>query len=447
MGKAGSHIGERDIRITSDRRGALRSVEFPAAREESLRGITEHTLFDLYDRMLGDIEIPAVLRDVADVVRQNFHCERASIYLIDATTDELESVAVIGNVARTIRVPISRSSLAGFCAKTRRTFLVPDAYGDLSGIDPGLRFDRKWDELNNFRTRDVMCAPALFRDEVVGVVQVINSKDHPFRESDLAPLRIASRLIGYALYHARIYDDLATLKQLEKQKAQFMRVMVHELKSPVAGAKMMADALQYHQSIAGTPAIDVTRKIADRMGRLTSLIKDLLELASVKSGDPLGEISIVDLVQITEECCEPYREQAEQKSLTLTMDVPAEPLRVRFDSQGYRLVLSNLVSNAVKYTPSGSVSVRLKQDNDWAVLEVADTGMGIPDADVPKLFTEFFRASNAKANDIEGSGVGLSGAKALVERFGGEFSLRTKENEGSTFVVRLPLHHGDESLG
>jgi transcriptional regulator with GAF, ATPase, and Fis domain len=260
MAKAGSHTSEREARITSDVRGVLKTVDLRAAQAGSLRGITEHGLFDLYDRMLGGIEIPAVLRDVAEVVRQNFHCERASIYLLDRSSDELESVAVIGNVARTIRVPISRSSLAGYCATTRRTFLVPDAYGDLSGIDPDLRFDRKWDRLNKFRTRDVMCAPALFRDEVVGVVQIINSTGTPFCESDLAPLRIVSRLIGYALYHARLYDDLATLKQLEKEKAQFMRVMVHELKSPVAGAKMMADALQYHDSIAGTPAIDVTRK-------------------------------------------------------------------------------------------------------------------------------------------------------------------------------------------
>jgi two-component system phosphate regulon sensor histidine kinase PhoR len=131
----------------------------------------------------------------------------------------------------------------------------------------------------------------------------------------------------------------------------------------------------------------------------------------------------------------------------LTFDLPAESLRVRFDSQGYRLVLSNLVSNAVKYTPSGSVHVRLSMDETHAALEVADTGLGIPDADVPKLFTEFFRASNAKANAIEGSGVGLSGAKALVERFGGEFLLQTKENKGSAFTVRLPLARDESAAG
>jgi signal transduction histidine kinase len=84
--------------------------------------------------------------------------------------------------------------------------------------------------------------------------------------------------------------------------------------------------------------------------------------------------------------------------------------------------------------------VVLRTEGRWAVLEVADTGIGIPEKDLPKLFTEFFRASNARASDIDGSGVGLAGAKTLVERFGGEFSLRTQENEGSTFTIRLPTH-------
>ena len=388
----------------------------------------------------GDVEIPAVLQQVADVACRNLHAERASIYLIDRATNELESVAVIGNVARTIRVPIRAESLAGYCALTGKSFVVRDAYGDLSEIDPKLHFDRRWDEVNEFRTRDVMCAPALFKGEIMGVVQVINSRRATFRPADLTPLQRISRLIGYALYHARLYDDLATLKQLEKEKAGFMRVMVHELKAPVAAAKMVADALQYHEAVATSEVGPKMRRISERMGQLTELIKDLLHLAKVKSGDPLGEIAVVDLVGETGAACEPHREHAERKGLALEMDLSAEPVEVRIDAQGYRLVVSNLVSNAVKYTPAGSVRVTLRRQDKWAVLAVRDTGMGIPAADVPRLFQEFFRASNAKRSRIDGSGVGLAGAKAIVERFGGEFTLDTRENEGSTFTARLPLY-------
>jgi len=409
-------------------------------RERPRGAIDQHALFDLYDRMLGDIEMPNVLRDVATVVCQDLHAERASVYLINESTNELESAAVIGNVVRKIHVPVNAQSLAGFCAFTGRAFLVSDAYGDLSGIDPRLSFNSVWDILNNFRTRDVMCAPATFKEKVVGVVQAINSNAKPFDEDDLASLQTVSRLIGYALYHARLYDDLATMKQLEKEKAQFMRIMVHELKAPVAGAKMMADALQYNKALEGSPALDVTRKISVRMARMGELIKDLLELARIKSGDPLGEVTVIDLIQTIKSECAQYREQAEHKGLKMTVDLPSDATLVRVDSQGARLVLSNLISNAVKYTQAGAVGVKLMKAAQWAVLEVSDTGMGIPEKDIPRLFTEFFRASNARNSNIDGSGVGLAGAKNLVERFGGEFILQSRENEGSTFIVRLPLH-------
>lgn len=416
----------------------------PGARAGSVERDTavEAWLLDLYDRMLGDVDLPEVLRHLADVACQDMHAERASIFLVDRQTNELASVAVIGNVARTIRIPISNASLAGFCAASGRAFIVPDAYGDLSAIDPRLRFDGRWDAENRFRTRDVMCAPVLFKGELTGVVQVINSKGTPFGKADLGRLCTISRLIGYALYHARLYDDLASLKQLERQKAQFMRVMVHELKSPVAGAKMLADSLQYHDAVAETDAADIIGRISCRMARLIELIRDLLQLASVKAGEPLGEIAVLDLVDATSSACEPYREQAAQKGLDLNVTLPAEPLPVRIDSQGYQLILSNLASNAVKYTPSGSVRVTLRREAGWAVLDVTDSGIGIPEADIPRLFTEFFRASNAKRQRIEGSGVGLAGAKALAERFGGQFALQTRENQGSTFTVRLPVYQG-----
>ena len=401
-------------------------------------------LLELYDRMIGEVRIPDVLREVADVVCQDLSAERAAVYLIENETRELASVAVIGNVARSIRVPIRETSLAGYCALTRRAFVVEDAYGDLSGIDARLRFDRTWDEMNQFRTRDVMCAPAVFKGKTLGVVQVINSAGEPFGAADLESLRGIARMIGYALYHARLYDDIRTLKRLEKEKAEFMRIMVHELKSPVAAAKMMTDLLEEQNGGAdGDMVASLTGRVSDCMDRLLALIGDILDLARVKSGDPLGEIAVIDLVGATRAGCELYREQAEAKALEMTVDLADAPLPVRMDGKGFGLILSNLVSNAVKYTPAGRVRVVLRPKDGWAVLTVSDTGMGIPRADIPKLFREFFRASNAKRQPIQGSGVGLAGVKQIVERFGGQMEFDSRENEGSTFIVRLPIHEGN----
>ncbi len=395
-------------------------------------------LLELYDRMIGEVEIPTLLSRSAEVVQQALDAERATIYLVLPETQELESAAVIGNVARTIRVPIREDSLAGFCAVNQRSFAIPDAYGDLSSIDSKLKFDRSWDEINDFRTRDVLCAPAMYQGQVHGVVQVINRRGGQFSDSDLPPLESLAQLIAYSLYHARLYQELASMKALKKEKAKFMRVLVHELKSPAAGAKMLAGSQRFLNKDK-PDVVAALEKIEGRMDRLLGMVEDILQHSRIGAGDPMGKISVFDAREKVLAGLESYREQAEAKGLKVIVELPGEDVPLRFDEQGFDLVISNLLSNAVKYTEEGKVGLRLSVDEEGILMEVSDTGMGIPEKDIPKMFGEFFRASNAKSSEISGTGVGLAGVKDLVERFGGGLELTSEEGVGSTFRIRLPL--------
>jgi signal transduction histidine kinase len=244
--------------------------------------------------------------------------------------------------------------------------------------------------------------------------------------------------VAYALYHAKVRDELATLKCLEKEKAEFMRILVHELRAPVTASKSLAAALRYVNQEDEKLNL-VLGRIEARMEELLSLVNDILDLSRIKAGGPLGDIAVHDLVIKTRTDCESYLDEATAKGLSLILDLPVSPVLVRIDLQAYHLILSNLVSNAIKYTPAGSIHILLHQQGPWAVLRVEDTGIGIPEAQIGQIFTEFFRASNARGSQIPGTGVGLAGAKELVERFDGELELVSKENQGSTFTVRLPL--------
>lgn len=405
--------------------------------EDAHAAIAGADILNLYEQIASDVHIEEVLRQSAVAATTVLNAERATVYRVIEETRELESVAVIGNVGQTIRVPIQRTSLAGYCADSRKTLLVPDAYGDLSSIDPELRFDSSWDLRTGFRTRDVLCAPAEFNGKLLGVVQALNSCGEPFGEDAVAKMETLTRLIAFALHHAGIYEELATMKCLKKQKAQFMRVMVHELKSPVAGSKMLATGLLYANRTSSKLS-NVLGRISKRMDDLLQMVEDILHLSQVQEGVPLGKIDNLDLVALTRHHSEPHRETAEAKGLTFELELPAEPVIVRFDEQGFKLILSNLVSNAVKYTAEGTVSVRLFTEDDTAVLAVRDSGIGIPQEDIPKMFQEFFRASNARGSKIKGTGVGLAGAKEIVERFGGRIEFASEQNLGSEFVVRLP---------
>lgn len=406
---------------------------------KAIHKLSQKQLFELYEQMFSEVGTVNVLQKTSELISEVLNAERATIYIVVEETQELKSVAIVGNVSQSIIIPINNESLAGFCASAKQSFVVPDAYGDLNYLDSRIKFDKSWDVMNSFRTHDVICTPAILKGEIIGIVQVINSKGDKFHESDILPLENISQFIAYALYQARLYDELATFKGLEKEKAEFMRVLVHELRSPAASSKMLVSSMLYtlKEDPIITPALT---SIGKKMDQLLLLVEDILHMSRIKSGIPLGEIGVFDLVIETNNTFEKYLKEAEAKGLIMKIELPDCPVQVRIDIHGYQLILSNLISNAVKYTSSGLIIVSLRQNSEWAFLKIKDTGMGIPKNDIIKVFKEFFRASNARKSKIIGTGVGLAGVKELVTRFGGMLELNTEENKGSEFIVRLPLY-------
>ncbi|UCC65493.1 MAG: HAMP domain-containing histidine kinase [Anaerolineae bacterium] len=215
-------------------------------------------------------------------------------------------------------------------------------------------------------------------------------------------------------------------------------MLVHELRSPAAASKSMVATLRYlNRNDAQLDGL--LARIENRMDQLLDLVSDILELSQAKAGHPWQQVVVLDIAAETEAICEPYLEEAAAKGLAMTIELPESPVWVRMAEQAYQLILSNLTSNAVKYTPAGSVSITLRLEEAWAVLEVEDSGIGIPQGEISRLFTEFFRASNARRSHIPGTGLGLAGVKALVERFEGKLEVASEEKIGSCFTVRLPL--------
>jgi len=168
-------------------------------KRKGIDKLSQKHLFELYEQMFGEVGTVNVLQKTSKVISETLNAERATIFISIKETQELKSVAFIGNVSQSIIIPINNESLAGYCAQAKRSFVVPDAYGDLKYLDPGIKFDKSWDELNTFRTRDVICIPAIFKGEVMGVIQAINSKGDPFHESDIPPLENISRFIAMSL--------------------------------------------------------------------------------------------------------------------------------------------------------------------------------------------------------------------------------------------------------
>jgi signal transduction histidine kinase len=152
-----------------------------------------------------------------------------------------------------------------------------------------------------------------------------------------------------------------------------------------------------------------------------------------------GEKKEVVLNETISKVIELVQTSAEEKGLELEVEIAAEPLVLVGIEDGLERVFMNLVSNAVKYTPAGgSVAVRAWSEDDYIKVKVSDTGIGIPEEALPRIFDEFYRAKNAKAVEKEGTGLGLAIAKDVVEQHGGQISVESTVGQGSTFYVILP---------
>jgi signal transduction histidine kinase len=230
------------------------------------------------------------------------------------------------------------------------------------------------------------------------------------------------------------------LQKSDQDRAQFVRTVTHELRSPVGGGQSLARALlQSSREELSDRQRDVVQRISARLDRLMDLINDLLNLAAAKAPGFHQSPGAVPLLATVRSALDLQAAVAQEKQLVLQATLPPDEVVVRGTQEGLALVLENLFDNAVKYTPArGRVTITVTTEANSAIIQVADTGMGIPPGELPHLWEEFFRASNVRQAGISGTGLGLSIVKNLVESFGGRIAAQNGEGSGAIFTVTLP---------
>src|SRR5262249_36786473 len=182
------------------------------------------------------------------------------------------------------------------------------------------------------------------------------------------------------------------------------------------------------------------RQIDEQADRLHALILDLINLARIESGTEALDCQAVPLESAVRDCLDRLRPRAEANGLRLDAVAPAgSPVTSWADEEALDTILDNLVDNALKYTPAGGrVAVRWLAADGRAVVEVEDTGIGIPERDQSRVFERFYRVDKARARELGGTGLGLSIVKHLAQAMGGEVSVRSAVGRGTTFTVKLP---------
>ncbi len=236
-----------------------------------------------------------------------------------------------------------------------------------------------------------------------------------------------------------VFRETTADREVERLKEEFLASVSHELRTPLTSVLGYAESLRAGDF--GALDDDQLRAlyIVERnAGRLNRLIDDLLLTARIESQSLDLHLEPLDLSTLAAESVQAAEVGAGSQGVDLVLDV--EPVRVEGDRLRLGQLLDNLVSNAVKFTPDGgTVTVSLARGGDRAVLEVADTGIGIPADERDRLFERFYRTSVAREHAIEGTGLGLVIARAIAESHGGSIGFESREGEGTTFRVELPL--------
>ncbi|MFO1051893.1 MAG: ATP-binding protein [Planctomycetota bacterium] len=256
-------------------------------------------------------------------------------------------------------------------------------------------------------------------------------------EMHAAPLRAADGEVGGAVL---VLHDVTELRRLESMRRDFVANVSHELKTPIAAIRGIVETVLDDEAMEPDTRTHFLGRAREQSLRLSTLVSDLLTLSRVESGDAAKDRAPVDLRMLLRECAQHVAGVIEPRHLSVDVQVPEEPVVVSGDVDSLRLVVSNLLDNAVKYSPDrGRIGLRLAAHDGRARIEVEDHGIGIERKHLERIFQRFYRVDKARSRELGGTGLGLSIVKHVVLAHGGEVGVESVPGRGSTFRVSLPL--------
>jgi signal transduction histidine kinase len=365
-------------------------------------------------------------------------CIGTSIILQDHQTGELVFRAASGPksaVLQDVRVPIE-GSIAGRVFTSRQPLIV---------LDTGSESEhRHYDQIDRdiaFDTQSILAVPMMFKQRAIGVLEAVNKLNHaPFNQHDTQILTTLAAQAAVAIENARLVSELqsnAQLAKLDRLKSDFIAIASHELRTPLSLILGYASFLREGAEGATSEQLDV---VLEASTQLKGLIDEMINLSHLDAGSATLTLAAYDLKQLVAETVEAQREFAVTKSLEIRQDLPPTAVKIQADPDKLGVVLNNLLNNAIKFTPPGGrIRVAVRPLSGMVSVHVTDTGIGIPPAELERIFDRFYQAEASLTRDQGGMGLGLSIARGMIELHGGRIWAESVEGRGSRFTFTLPI--------
>jgi signal transduction histidine kinase len=403
-----------------------------AKLKQSLERAYQQTqsLYDIAKAVTSTLNFTEVLNTIVQSATKEMKAKGCSIRLLDEERRHLRLSAAYG---------LSEEYLAKGPVDLEKSLVDREALlGKAVALlditkDSGLQYP---EEAAKEGIRSVLRVPLSVRGKPIGVLRLYTAEIHRFTDEEIDFLTTLASQAAVAIENARTYQRL---ESLEQAKSEFVFTVAHELKSPVAAIQsILRVLLDGYAGEVFEKQKELIARAERRLMALLSLIRDLLALGALKGELPEAKSDVI-LNGVVKRVADTVLSEAEQKGISLRIEVPETLLTMWANEDDLERLLSNLLENAVKYTPpQGKVKLELRSQNHGVRLVVSDTGIGIPPESMSRIFEEFYRAKNAKQVGQEGTGLGLSLVKHIVDRYHGTIDVESKVQEGTTFTVTFP---------
>ncbi|MBR4113961.1 MAG: ATP-binding protein [Anaerotignum sp.] len=269
---------------------------------------------------------------------------------------------------------------------------------------------------------------------LIGVIQKM-SEGH-FEQRVKVNDKIHNEVVDLAIACNQMADQL---EKVESTRQQFVSNVSHELKTPLSSVKVLSESILLQEDVPKEMYVEFLHDINSEVDRMTAIINDLLTLVKLDQKEIPLNFKEGDLNQLMADIAKRLQPLADAKEIELKMDYLKE-IKADMDEMKLSLAISNLIDNAIKYTPEkGTVRVTLDADHQHAFITVADTGIGIPEDEVNRIFERFYRVDKTRDRETGGTGLGLSITHSTIMMHNGSIKVTSKEEEGTTILVRIPL--------
>lgn len=271
------------------------------------------------------------------------------------------------------------------------------------------------------------------------LIMRIDANDTLLLEVTFAPIQGGSESGDTTMSYMLLLRDITRIKSLEEERDEFISVVSHELRTPIAIAEGSLDNAQLlAERGLGDKTTDAISEAHKQVLFLARMINDLSTLSRAERGVS-DEAEDIDITELAHQLHAEYVAQAEEKGLHLDLDIQGKPQTLHVSRLYLQELLQNFITNAIKYTPKGSVTLRIIPDARTVQFEVVDTGIGIGKADLANIFKRFYRAEDYRTRETNGTGLGLYVASKLAKKLRCKINVISRLNHGSTFSFSLPV--------